>query len=112
MSNLEDQFEFQLKAAGLSVIGYKREYMFARPRRYRADFAFPHLQVMVEIEGGSWTGGRHVRGSGFQKDCEKYNLAASLGWIVIRGDSAMVTDGRLLEWTEKAIKAAEKRIPF
>jgi hypothetical protein len=113
MSKLEDEFDIQLKATGLDKpYDYKREYMFAKPRRYRFDFAFPALNVAIEIEGGSWSGGRHVRGSGFQKDCEKYNLAAVNGWIVVRGDSAMVKDGRLLEWTEKAVKAAEKRIPF
>lgn len=38
----------------------------------------------MEIEGGVWSMGRHTRGSGFVKDMEKYNAAASLGWRVFR----------------------------
>ena len=60
------------------------EFVFAAPRKWRFDYAWPHAKTALEIEGGAWSGGRHVRGAGFKKDQEKYNRAAVLGWRVIR----------------------------
>ena len=57
------------------------------------DFAWPALKVAAEVEGGIWTGGRHVRGKGYESDCMKYSVAALAGWIVIRATPGMVHDG-------------------
>jgi very-short-patch-repair endonuclease len=65
-------------------IGGVPEYRFHPTRKWRFDFAWPENKRAMEVEGGVWTGGRHTRGSGFLKDCEKYNAAASLGWRVFR----------------------------
>lgn len=62
----------------------REEFVFAPPRRWRFDFAWPDQRVALEIEGGVWTGGRHVSGTGFVRDMEKYNEAAALGWRVLR----------------------------
>lgn len=61
-----------------------REYKFLESRRFRFDFAWPEEKIAVEIEGGIWSGGRHTRGKGYQKDMEKYNLAVLEGWRVLR----------------------------
>lgn len=71
----------------LGVGGYEREYRFAPPRRWRFDFAWPLERVAVEIEGGIWTGGRHVSVKGFVSDCDKYNAAVLDGWAVLRFSS-------------------------
>lgn len=70
------------------------EYRFHPLRKWRFDFAWPDHRIAVEVEGGSRTYGRHNRAGGFEKDCEKYNAAALLGWRVFRFTSAMVQDGR------------------
>lgn len=56
--------------------------MFAKPRRFRADFAWPDRKLIVEVEGGTFTRGRHVRPLGFEHDCTKYNLAALQGFYM------------------------------
>jgi hypothetical protein len=58
------------------------EYRFHPVRRWRFDAAFPERMIAVEIDGGAFSQGRHVRGAGFRKDCEKFNEAAFLGWRV------------------------------
>lgn len=60
------------------------EHRVCDSRRFRFDFAWPDERVALEVEGGAWTGGRHTRGIGFIRDMEKYNLAACLGWRVLR----------------------------
>jgi hypothetical protein len=47
--------------------------------------------------------GRHVRGRGYERDCEKYNAAALAGWIVLRVTTDMIQDGRALALLETAI---------
>lgn len=60
------------------------EHRFYSERRWRFDFAHLESKVAVELEGGTWTNGRHNRAAGFQNDCEKYNYATSFGWSVFR----------------------------
>jgi very-short-patch-repair endonuclease len=60
------------------------EYRFDTVRRFRFDYAWPLRMVAAEIDGGVWTGGRHTRGKGFIEDQRKTNLAAKLGWFVLR----------------------------
>ena len=86
----------------------EREYRFAPGRRYRADFAWPVHRVLVECEGGGWTGGRHTRGVGFEADIEKYALAQRLGYIVVRVSQRMINGGEALTTIEAALQQAEK----
>lgn len=60
------------------------ELEFHPTRKWRFDIAWPDKRVAVEVEGGVWSKGRHVRGSGFIKDMEKYNAAVALGWRILR----------------------------
>lgn len=78
--------ELQLVSAlqAANVKGGVAEHKFHPLRRWRFDRAWPERQVAVEIEGGVWTRGRHVRPQGFINDCEKYNAAALRGWLVLR----------------------------
>jgi very-short-patch-repair endonuclease len=93
LSKGEAQLEMMLCAY---EIEFEREYRFAAPRRWRADFHLPKHRVLIEVEGGIWSGGRHTRGWGFEADCEKYNAAAALGYRVFRYSTAMVSSGEAI----------------
>ncbi len=99
-----DPFAAIIQAAGLPAP--ETEYRFAPPRRWRFDYAWPANRLALEIEGGTWTGGRHVRGRGYERDCEKYSEAALRGWRVLRVTSAMLRDGRALAMLERAFRGA------
>jgi very-short-patch-repair endonuclease len=81
----------------------EREYRFHPDRRWRVDFAWPDLKVAVEVEGGTYTQGRHVRADGFEKDCEKYNALEELKWTLLRYTSRMVQDGRAIDQIRRII---------
>jgi hypothetical protein len=65
-------------------------YWFDAGRRTEFDFAHPDSKTAIEVEGGVWSLGRHVRGAGYEADCAKYNRAAELGWVVFRFTPGML----------------------
>lgn len=67
-----------------AIVGPVPEFRFHPTRKWRFDLAFPASMVAVEVEGGIYTRGRHVRPTGYLKDLEKYSEAAALGWRLIR----------------------------
>lgn len=115
-STAELLLEAQLQQAG---IPFEREYRFAPPRRWRADFRvgtyYGHLfhhshdPLLVEIDGGGYVAGRHSRGAGMEKDAEKQSAAAILGYRVIRATPRQVEDGRCLSWIRQALGLEEFR---
>ena len=100
LSRGEEEFALHCKIHQLSP---EREYLFDETRKYRFDFAWPNLKVAVEIEGGTWSGGRHTRGAGFTQDCKKYNLAAASEWLVFRFTTEMVQSGEAIDVMVKVI---------
>jgi hypothetical protein len=107
LSALEDQFLKQWeKAIGIPL---EREYSdipawevdfqerfskSKRSKRYRLDFAHPASRTGIEIQGGVYSRGRHVTGSGYERDCKKYNLAYTSGWTIFLLSSTMARDAK------------------
>lgn len=92
----EELFLSQLQEHGFPPV--EEEYKFLEYRRFRFDFAWPVHMIAVEIEGGTYTSGRHTRGAGFEKDCVKYNFAAREGWKVYRFPTKMVQNREAIKW--------------
>ena len=100
----EIMFMYQLEQEKYT---YVREFKFHPKRKWRFDFVInvlfatspnPENWIAVEIEGGTYSRGRHTRGVGFAKDCEKHNTAASMGWRVLRFPSEQVKDGSAIKF--------------
>lgn len=98
MSEAEETLAGQLR---MMRIPHQREVAFAAQvaRKWRADFRVGDL--LIEVEGGLWTNGRHTRGSGFEADCVKYAEAMLLGYRVLRVTPAMIVDGRAIDYVIK-----------
>ena len=59
----------------------------------------------LRIDGGTWSGGRHVRGDGYRRDCEKLNAATLAGWRVLRFVGRQVKTGEAIETVQRALGA-------
>lgn len=101
MTNLADALSFHLKAA---KIPHKREQKLIPGRKFSTDILIGRLAI--EVDGGTWTVGRHSRGAGIDSDCEKQNLLVALGYRPMRVTGNQVKDGRALQWIEQAMRVA------
>lgn len=106
MTELETDFFHQVQRKGLPLPEFN--VRFHHKRQWKFDFAWNNRKIAVEIEGGTWTGGRHTTGDGFRKDCEKYNEAALLGWLVLRFTTDQVRSGYAIETTRRALEGKEE----
>jgi hypothetical protein len=106
MSALEDQFlslwqvhcpqlilEREFSDIAAWEADYQERYLKSkRSKRYRLDFAHPDSRTGIEIQGGVYNRGRHVTGSGYERDCRKYNLAYTSKWTIFLLTSQMAKD--------------------
>ena len=102
-----DGFVQQLRFAGLPAA--EREFRFYAARRWAFDLAYPARRIAIEVEGGTWTrkpgaASRHTTGAGHREDCLKYNVAALLGWTVLRFPTDMVLSGAAMNVVEMALR--------
>lgn len=102
-SKAEEMLALHLRAERIG--GWVREFVFAPPRKWSLDFAWPERGLAVEVEGGIWIGGRHTRGQGYEDDCAKYNAAALCGYRVLRVTPDMVESGTAIATIRRALDA-------
>jgi len=103
-SHLEETLLYQIRIAGLPTP--TREFKAVIGRRFRWDFAFEHQKLLVEVQGGIWTKGKHSTGVGITRDAEKLNFATCAGWrcLCVTGDQ--IKSGQALRWIQKALRDA------
>ena len=87
-----------------------KEFRFHPIRKWRFDYALPDHRLAIEVEGGVWSGGRHIRPRGFLGDMEKYNAASALGWRVLRVTPDTLHSSATLELIRQAITAGDRQI--
>ena len=103
---LEDELLVHLQAVGLPEP--ERQVRFHPTRKWVADFGWPTCALLVEIEGGVYSGGRHVRGAGFEADCEKYAEAVLLGYRVLRFTGGQIETGYAVDCIKRALTLSEE----
>jgi very-short-patch-repair endonuclease len=93
-----ETLRLHMKAEG---IGYTPEFKFHPVRKWRFDFLLAK-GIAVEVDGGIWSLGRHVRGSGMEEDNIKINEAALMGYRVLRFSTGQVKSGVAIETIKRA----------
>lgn len=109
-SQLEVTLDRQMCLCRLPV--FETEYRFddrPKARKWRFDFAWPSLKIAVEVEGGTWSNGRHTRGAGYIADAQKYNEAVLQGWHVLRFTGEAIKSGEAVTQIERLIQQKRGR---
>jgi hypothetical protein len=117
-SKLEALLRMQLLADKIG--GFVREYHFVREivgdgpgiqkrvkesglSDWRLDFAWPEQRLAVELNGGTYSGGRHNRGGALHEEYNKLNAATLAGWRVLVFDTKHVSSGQALRDIKRAL---------
>jgi hypothetical protein len=77
------------------------EHYFNPDSNHRNDYLHRPTMTLIELEGGVYTKGRHVRPVGFVEDCVKYNLATMMGYRLIRIPTGFATPHylrQIIDW--------------
>lgn len=85
-------------------IEFEREFQFCESRKWRSDFHITGTKLLIEVEGGIWSGGRHTRGKGYLGDMEKYNEATALGYQLLRFSTEQVKSGFAVKKIEQVLE--------
>jgi hypothetical protein len=96
------------------------EYRFDQTMR-RLDLAWPSglplttdrvacAGLTVEIQGGNWKMGAHVRPIRYQEDRKKSFDAQILGWVVLEVTWAQVKSGELASLVEQGLETVARRV--
>ena len=106
-SELEQSFDTYWLMLAPEMDAPETEYKFHPKRKWRFDRAWVDLKVAVEIDGGTFSGGRHVRGMGYHKQLDKQNQSQKLGWVVLRFDTKHIEDDpfSMIELVKGVLKA-------
>jgi very-short-patch-repair endonuclease len=96
-SHGEAQFLFYLEMLAPDIPTPEREVKFHQTRNWRVDFLWrTPVKLAVEIEGGIYKGGRHVRPAGFKNDIFKYNALSMAGYKLLRFTPDMLDDPQMV----------------
>lgn len=112
MSKEPLDWRFMRSLAARKLVLPVREYRFAQEigREWRFDLCWEDARLAVEIEGGAFSGyqgerSRHTDGVGYANDCDKYNTAAEMGWVVLRVTDRQVDSGDGAALVERMLTA-------
>jgi len=99
----------QIRVSGL-VLPEKQINGIVPGRKFRWDFGYRFLKILIEVQGGIYMKGKkgpgaHNRAWGIIRDCEKNNLAVLAGWRVLYFDTQSIRTGKALRFLEKMIPA-------
>jgi hypothetical protein len=84
IKRIHSQFTDWLNANNIAFV---KEYKFCKERKWKIDYYLPDLNAAIEVEGGVWSGGRHVNPKGFLNDIEKYNAITMAKIQLLRIDT-------------------------
>ena len=90
---LEEEEKFE-HALGVLGIKYEKRFQFKSTKHWRFDFHLIEHRILVEISGGSWSGGCGGKLANKALSLDRYDDAAEMGYTVVRIESA-INDSRV-----------------
>ncbi|MDV2468883.1 hypothetical protein QR674_07790 [Acinetobacter chinensis] len=84
---LEAEEDFE-QALNVLSIKYEKKFQFKSTKHWRFDFHLIEYRILVEISGGPWSGGRKGKLKNKAWSMDRYDVAAEMGYIVVRIESA------------------------
>jgi hypothetical protein len=90
--------QFEMGWENINGPAFVTELQFNQDRLFRFDYAWLEEKVALELQGGIYLAskGGHVSARGMRSDCDKFNLATSMGWRVLKLATGQINPDNLL----------------
>ncbi|MRT38764.1 hypothetical protein GJV03_16470 [Acinetobacter sp. RIT698] len=89
------------------LIGYERKLQPIHTKNWRFDFHIVKLRLLVEIEGGSWSGGRSGKLSNKAWSVDRYDKTEELGYKIERFHPDQILSGYVINWIQGQLERLE-----
>lgn len=103
---LEAEEEFT-EALDVLEIKYEKKFQIKSTKHWRFDFHIVKLRLLIEIEGGPWSGGRGGKLSKKAWSLDRYDLAEEMGYKIERFHPDSVLSGYVINWIKDELARIE-----
>ncbi|MFP6821249.1 hypothetical protein [Acinetobacter sp.] len=89
------------------LIGYERKFQPIHTKNWRYDFHIVKLRLLIEIEGGSWSGGRSGKLANKAWSVDRYDKTEELGYKIERFHPDQILSGYVINWIQGQLERFE-----
>ncbi|WP_202745216.1 hypothetical protein [Acinetobacter pittii] len=89
------------------AIGFERKFQPIHTKHWRFDFHIVKLRLLIEIEGGPWSGGRGGKLANKAWSLDRYDQAEELGYKIERFHPDAVLSGYVTNLIKNKLEAIE-----
>lgn len=89
------------------AIGFESKFQPIHTKHWRFDFHIVKLRLLIEIEGGPWSGGRSGKLSNKAWSLDRYDQVEELGFKIERLHPDAVLSGYAIDWIKGLLERIE-----
>ena len=89
------------------AIGFESKFQPIHTKHWRFDFHIVKLRLLIEIEGGPWSGGRGGKLLTKAWSLDRYDQVEDLGFKIERLHPDSVLSGYLIHWIKSLLERIE-----
>ena len=89
------------------LIGYERKFQPIHTKNWRFDFHIVKLRLLIEIEGGSWSGGRSGKLANKAWSVYRYDQTEELGYKIERFHPDQILSGYVINLIQGQLERLE-----
>ncbi|EHU1259125.1 hypothetical protein A1E07_RS06985 [Acinetobacter baumannii] len=89
------------------AIGFESKFQPIHTKHWRFDFHIVKLRLLIEIEGGPWSGGRGGKLSNKAWNLDRYDLAEEMGYKIERFHPDSILSGYVINWIKSELARIE-----
>ncbi|MBI0422101.1 hypothetical protein I7H67_04710 [Acinetobacter sp. ACIN00229] len=89
------------------AIGFEQKFQPIHTKHWRFDFHIVKLRLLIEIEGGPWSGGRGGKLANKAWSLDRYDQAEQMGYKIERFHPDSVLSGYVINWIKGELARIE-----
>lgn len=89
------------------AIGFESKFQPIHTKHWRFDFHIVKLRLLIEIEGGPWSGGRGGKLSNKAWSLDRYDQTEELGYKIERFHPDSILSGYVIDWIKEELARIE-----